>query len=148
MARMSDATARSARARQIGPWGTAARGVVGVGLLALAVVSRPTPLEVLLGLVAAPTVVVVLLAARGLDAPELRLHQPWAHAANIAVAVVFISIAPTVAFLFYGASMAVAAWRGIGACEIFVVSNLLRKRNDQLACPLFFPVDRLENSGC
>lgn len=44
--------------------------------------------------------------------------------------------------------MVLAAWSGIGACEVFVLSNLIRNRDDQLACPLFSPVDRFENRGC
>lgn len=114
----------------------------------MAVISRPTTVELLVGLVAAPAAVVILLAARGPRASELRLHQPWAHAANVLVIAAFVGVSPTGASLFYGSSMVLAAWSGIGACEVFVLSNLIRNRDDQLACPLFSPVDRFENRGC
>lgn len=38
----------------------------------------------------------------------------------------------------------VAAWRGIGACEIFAISNWLRGRDDRLGCPLFLPIGAAE----
>lgn len=148
MGQMSQTSRPIGRKRQIGPWGTTARAGVGVGLLALAVAGRPTAVELVVGLVVAPTLVLTVLAVRGPRAPELRLHQPWAHAANLVVVAAFVIVAPTAAALFYGSSMVLAAWSGIGACEVFVVSNLLRNRDDQLACPLFFPVDRYENRGC
>lgn len=32
----------------------------------------------------------------------------------------------------------------MGACELLAVSNPLLRRNDQLACPVFLPVDAAE----
>jgi hypothetical protein len=46
--------------------------------------------------------------------------------------------------LFYGVSMLLAAWRGIGACEVFAISNVIQRRDDQLGCPVFLPVDLAE----
>ena len=48
------------------------------------------------------------------------------------------------AFLFSGTSMAVAGVRGDGGCERIAVSNWLWRGDDQIACPVFHPVDVAE----
>ena len=131
------------RTRQIGPWGTVAR--VGVGTFFI-VEAAPaaTARQALLGLVVMPAAVTIALAIRGRDAPPLRLDAlPW-HAANLAIFFVSWTLQDEATLLFYGSAMLLAAWRGIGACEIFVVSNAIRRRDDQLGCPLFLPVDAAE----
>ena len=142
--------------RQIGPWGTAARGLVGTGFLVGAVVLRPTLADAFLGLVVMPGIVVGILALRGKKATPLRLDGPLAHVVNIAVAIVLLGVRIEVgsvldvrvaALLFYGASMLLAAGRGMGACELFAISNALRRRDDQLGCPLFLPIDSVEAAG-
>jgi hypothetical protein len=65
---------------------------------------------------------------------------------NCGTAFVLFSWITVPAMLFYGTSMILAAWRGIGACEIFAISNWLRGRDDRLGCPLFLPVDALESA--
>ena len=45
---------------------------------------------------------------------------------------------------FYGASMLLAAMRGYRGCEILAVSNWLLRRDDQVGCVVFSPVDALE----
>jgi hypothetical protein len=47
------------------------------------------------------------------------------------------------ALLFYGASMLLAAARGYAGCEVLAVSNWLLRRDDQVGCVLFTPVDAL-----
>ena len=139
--------------RQIGLWGTVARALVGTGFLVGAVVTRPTLADALLGLLVMPSIVVGILAMRGKNATPLRLDGPLAHITNIAVAIVLLGVriqigsvldVRTAALLFYGASMLLAAWRGMGACELFAISNALRRRDDQLGCPLFLPIDSVE----
>jgi len=139
--------------RQIGLWGTVARALVGTGFLVGAVVTRPTLADALLGLLVMPSIVVGILAMRGKNATPLRLDGPLAHITNIAVAIVLLGVRiqigsvldlQTAALLFYGASMLLAAWRGMGACELFAISNALRRRDDQLGCPLFLPIDSVE----
>ncbi len=46
--------------------------------------------------------------------------------------------------VFLGVSMLLAALRGYGSCESLAISNWLLRRNDQVGCLLFSPVDRLE----
>ena len=117
------------------------------------VVTRPTLTDAFVGLVAMPGIVVGILALRGRQAPPLRLDGPLAHSANIGVAIVLIGVriqvgsvvdVRTAALLFYGTSMLLAAWSGMGACELFAISNALRRRDDQLGCPLFLPIDSVE----
>lgn len=133
--------------RQIGRWGTAARALVGAGLVAGASVAEPDAAELLLGLVGLPAAFGLVLALRGRGAPPLRLEEPVWHFVNIGIGLALFSWTPIASMLFYGASMLIAAWRGIGACEIFAISNWLRGRDDRLGCPLFLPVDAMEEAA-
>lgn len=56
---------------------------------------------------------------------------------------VFLSDA---ALIFYGASMVLAAWRRYGGCEVLAISNWLLRRDDQVGCVVFWPVDRLDST--
>jgi hypothetical protein len=132
--------------RQIGRWGTTARAVVGTGLLAVAALEGLEVRSVLVGMVVLPAVFIVALALRGRTASPVRLEAPLWHFVNCGTAFVLFSWITVPAMLFYGTSMIVAAWRGIGACEIFAISNWLRGRDDRLGCPLFLPVDALESA--
>ena len=44
--------------------------------------------------------------------------------------------------LFY-----LAAWRGQPGCEITVISNAILQRDDQVGCPVFYPIDAAESSA-
>ena len=46
--------------------------------------------------------------------------------------------------VFLGASMLLAALRGYGGCESLAMSNWLLRRNDQVGCLIFSPIDRRE----
>ena len=48
------------------------------------------------------------------------------------------------ALIFYGASLLLAAARGYAGCEVLAVPNWLLRRDDQVGCVLFTPVDALE----
>jgi hypothetical protein len=92
----------------------------------------------------------VLLALQWLHARRTRtpLHAtgPVAHLVNLTVFGVLYLIEATsdAALLFYGASMLLAAARGYAGCEVLAVSNWLLRRDDQVGCAVFLPVDRLE----
>jgi hypothetical protein len=142
----------SGRQRSIGPVGTTARVLVGGLLLASVTWGHLTrgfhPSAWLLGLVGFPAVVVAgqWLWARHTPTP-LRATGPVAHALNVAVFVVLYLSESTsdAALLFYGTSMWLAAVRGYAGCEVLAVSNWLLRRNDQVGCALFWPVDQLEH---
>jgi hypothetical protein len=46
--------------------------------------------------------------------------------------------------LFYGSSMLLAAARGYAGCEVPAASNWVLRRDDQVGCVLFWPVDETE----
>ncbi len=43
-----------------------------------------------------------------------------------------------------GGSALLAAIRGYAGCEVFAVANWLRRRDDQISCAVFSPIDTLE----
>jgi hypothetical protein len=139
------------RRRAIGPLGTTARVLVGglfVGSVAWGHLDRGFhPSAWLLGLVGFPALVVAgqWLRARRNPTP-LQATGPVAHAANVAAFVALYLLEPTsdAALLFYGASMWLAAARGYAGCEVLAVSNWLLRRDDQIGCAVFWPIDQLE----
>lgn len=50
------------------------------------------------------------------------------------------------ALIFYGTSMLLAA-RGYAGCAVLAVSNWLLRRDHQIGCAVFWPVDYLERRG-
>jgi hypothetical protein len=140
------------RRRAIGPLGTTARVLVGGLLMGSVTWGHLTrgfhPAAWLLGLVGFPALLVAgqWLRARRTPTP-LRATGPVAHALNVAVFVVLYLLEPTsdAALLFYGASMWLAAARGYAGCEVLAVSNWLLRRDDQVGCAVFWPVDQLEH---
>ena len=130
--------------RQIRFWGSTARLIVGSGMLIAAWLTGADRFDVLIGLVALPVVEVAVLALRGPNASPLRLYGNLGHCLNWGVGIATFSIVPPAALLFYGASILLAFVRGYAGCEIFAISNWLRRRDDQIVCPLFSPIDQLE----
>jgi hypothetical protein len=149
--------------RRIGRVGTVSRVVVALGLLYLAVtnggglvyLSFPngglswglTWYEAVLGLVVLPGVMVAAgLAARRFVGRPVHLTGPLGLAINTAVIVALLANRYTAggAELFYGITLLVAAWRGQPGCEATVLSNLILRRDDQIGCPAFSPIDALE----
>jgi len=135
--------------RAIGPAGTAARIAVGVAfvLLGLLGTSGIDWTALLVGLAGMPALAVVAQLAR-LGVARTTLHATDALAAclNLAVAAILLvtpwTSHPT--FVFLGASMLLAAWRGYAGCETLAISNWLLHRDDQVGCMLFTPLDRAE----
>lgn len=136
--------ARLRTTRNIGPWGTTARLLVGTAMLVGAVILGIGALDAVLGLVVFPLAVIALVAIRGRDATPVRLTGTEGHCINCAVGIAAFVLLPVAALLFYGTSMLLAAARGYGGCEIFAISNWLWRRDDQIACPVFHPVDVAE----
>ena len=132
------------RQRRAGMWGTLSRVVVGASLLSLAAWYGLPWYEVVVGLVALPAVAILAMALRGRNAPPLHFDGPGGHCFACALgAALFLGLHQG-ALLFYGASMLVVALRRGAGCEPFAISNWILQRDDQLACPLFGPVDAME----
>jgi hypothetical protein len=132
--------------RRIGPRGTVARLVVGIGMLIGAAIAGIAVRDVLLGLVIAPAVTLAVILGRGRHHTALRFTGPQGHCVNCTIGVFAFVFVPVAALLFYGASMLLAAARGYAGCELFAVSNTVLGRDDQIACPLFSPLDAVDAS--
>jgi hypothetical protein len=138
-------------ARRIGPVGTSTRLLVAAGLLYLALFKGTSWggrwYDLLLGLVVLPGVMLTLaLVARRRGSGPLRLTGSTATVLNCAV-IIALLVDPYTgrgAELFYGATLLVAALRGQPGCESTVLSNAILRRDDQVGCPVFSPIDRLE----
>jgi len=146
------APSRDAACGRIGPIGASARVVVGTALLALAAFWRePHWSDAALGLIALPGLITMVLGLRArVGATPLRATGPIAHVVNIAVAPVLFALPATAGptFVFYGTSMVLAAVRRAGGCEVTAISNVLLRRDDQIGCALFGPIDLIEaNAG-
>jgi hypothetical protein len=144
--------------RAIGTWGTAARVILGVILAGSVLYGHAAKgwhvSAWLLGLLVIPALV---LAAqwwwtRRNPAP-LRAVGPVGHLVNLAIFLALyltpwyapgLDVLSDAALLFYGGSMLVAAARGYAGCEVLAVSNWLLRRDDQIGCAPFWPIDALE----
>ena len=140
------------RKRRIGPLATTLRVAVAVGLLYLAGGADGFSwgvgwYDAVGGLVALPALTILLgLAARRYAARPLRFTGPTGRALNGVVILALVTNPYTggAATLFYANTLLVAAWRGQPGCEITVLPNWILRRDDQVGCPLFAPIDALE----
>jgi hypothetical protein len=151
--------------RQIGPLGTATRVALGSALLLFGALSgRITVVHghlqldwnwaaLALGLVGFPAVLMVLQLIRtSRKASRFDETGPTATMLNILVFALLVATAsiPAIsfigfaAFVFYGASMLLAAARGYGGCEVLAASNWLLRRDDQVGCLVLSPLDNYE----
>ena len=55
-----------------------------------------------------------------------------------------ISVTSDAILVFVGNSMVLAALRGSAGCEALALTNWLLRRNDQIACAIFSPIDQVE----
>jgi len=143
----------STNSRAIGRLGTAARAVAGVALLALGIVGLP-PFDHLipwwqlaLGVAGIPAVLTLgQLARLAFTKAQMQATNALATCLNFAVLGGLLLITPTrsATLVFLGGSMLLAAARGYGGCESLAFSNWLLRRDDQVGCLLFGPLDRLE----
>jgi hypothetical protein len=143
--------------RRIGPVGTGARLLVG-GYLLWEVwgppVSDPVDGSLVLGMVGFPVMLLGWQWLRARWRPEpLRATGRVASVANLAVVAALyatpwylpaLSVTSDAAMIFYGASMLLAAAPGYAGCEVLAVSNWVLRRDDQIGCLVFAPVDALE----
>jgi hypothetical protein len=132
--------------RRIGRWGTISRVLVGSGLIVVATaVWRADWLDLVIGLVALPAAVTLLMSLRNRSAPPLRLGAAG-HLVTIAHVTVTASLVGEAAALFYGGMALVAAAHGNCGCEITAISNWIRGRDDRVGCPIFEPFDVLDRT--
>lgn len=145
--------------REIGPFGTAARMILGLILFGSVfyghIIKGPfRPLPWVIGLLLFPAIFLIWQYLRARRHPaRFEANGPVATVINV---VIFFALyftpfyAPAIAFMsdavliFYGLSMLLAAFRGHGGCESLVISNWLLNRDDQIGCLLFSPIDNAE----
>ena len=133
------------RGRAIGPLGTLARVAVGLGLVAVEVALGAVEwAEAVLGLVGFPAVLLLAQLVRlRFSRVPLRATGPAGFLLNCLVLAVLL-VAPATrdaAVLWLGASVLLAAWRGYAGCESLAIPNWLLRRDDQVGCLLFAPLD-------
>ena len=137
--------------RAIGPAGTIARVILGLIFIALAFLTGEFVWwSVPLGLVGFPAILLVAQRLRLRWVPgRLEAIGQLGFCLNVLIAVPFFIIPFTraAAFLFYGASMLLAAARGYAGCEITAISNWVLRRDDQVGCVIFSPIDAAEASA-
>jgi hypothetical protein len=103
--------------------------------------------EVALGLGVLPAVMLAIgLAARAHAGGPVRFTGPLALAVNAALGVALFATDYTAggAGLFVGTTLLVAAWRAQPGCELTVLSNSILRRDDQIGCFVFTPIDVAE----
>lgn len=145
--------------RQIGILGTTARIIIGVWLFGSVLYGHLVrgpfrPLPWVIGLIVFPAVFITWQYLRARRNPtRLEANSPIATVLNVVIFFAFyftFVYAPSIDFMsdavliFYGLSMLLAALRGYGGCESLAISNWLLKRDDQIGCLFFSPVDNIE----
>lgn len=139
----------------IGRLGIGARVVVGLALMVLAIVGLP-PVghlldvrRILIGLVVMPAAVtaVQIVRLRLAAGRTLRETGGLATLVNCVMLMALLAVAATrdVTLVFLGASLLIAAVRRYGGCETLAISNWLLRRDDQIGCLIFSPLDRMED---
>jgi hypothetical protein len=134
--------------RAIGPLGTIARIAVGFGLIALAVTLDGVAWrDLALGLIGIPAMVLLGQWVRlRFTRNPLRATGPVGHLLNMVLVVVLLVPSATrpATLVWLGISMMLAAWRGYAGCESLAISNWLLRRDDQVGCVVFWPLDEIE----
>ena len=140
--------------RRIGPIGTASRVLAGLALLYLALSEGGRMswdlrwYEVALGLGVLPALMLGIgLAAHRFSDQPVRFTGPLSIAVNVALGIALFANEYTVggAALFVGATLVVAGWRAQPGCELTVLSNTILRRDDQIGCFVFTPIDEAES---
>jgi hypothetical protein len=141
------------KTRRIGPIGSASRVLAGLALLYLAVSDGGRLswdlrwYEVAIGLVVLPAVLVAIgLAGSRFVGSSVRFTGPLALAVNAALGVALLANQYTAggAALFVGTTLVFAAWRAQPGCELTVLPNAILRRDDEIGCFVFTPIDEAE----
>ncbi len=139
------------QSRQIGPVGTVARLGGAVALLGLAFAgvfgNGVSWAEGVAGFVAFPAAILVLHVAtvRVLGRP-LQDTSGVGFCLNLALGAVLFNLDATreLTAVFAGSSLVLAAARGYAGCEVLAISNFVLRRQDQVGCVVFSPLDQIE----
>lgn len=143
---MSDIKAANERsARRIGPVGAIGRALLGAVFLAVAATwERTGAVHWVVGLLGLPLATLAVMAVLRGGRPGARWTTPAGHLVNIGIGMAIFSVSPPTALVFYGAALLLAAARGYAGCELLAFSNAVLRRDDEIGCPVFSPVDAME----
>ncbi len=133
--------------RAIGTVGTIGRICLGLFLLYTAYLYGIGWLDAVLGMAVFPAVLLLWQQWRlRYTSEQLNATGPVGFAINCAIALVLFLIPATrvATLLFYGLSLLLAAARGYAGCEVLAISNWLLRRDDQVGCMVFSPIDAVE----
>ena len=146
--------------RTIGPIGTGVRIILGLIMFGSVfygqLIKGPfRPLSWVIGLLIFPGIFIIWQYLRARRNPaRFEDNGPVATVLNVVIFFAFYFTyvyAPSIDYMsdavliFYGLSMLLAALRGYGGCESLAISNWLLKRDDQLGCLVFSPIDNAES---
>ena len=140
--------------RGIGLVGTIARIAVGFAFIYLALTEFGNPKWDLewysapLGLLVFPAALLLFQAVRlRFTDQTLNATGDLGFGLNLCVGAVLFSLDYTrdAALLFYGTSMLLAAARGYAGCESLAITNWILRRDDQVGCVVFSPLDAIES---
>lgn len=135
---------KSTPVRRIGALGTISRLSLGAVFIGIALGQGVGLSDLAIGLLVFPAAVSAVLAMRGTKAPRLRLYGLTGYGLTFAVWGIAYGVQPVPTLLFAGATQILAAARGYAGCELLAVSNWLRHRDDQIACPVHSIIDSAE----
>lgn len=137
--------------RHIGPFGTVVRLLLGSYLFGSVVYGHIVRgfhiLPWILGLIAFPAVILLWHWLRIHRNPEVfkDISLPWIiFNFGLFWVLYFIPATSDMALIFYGISILLASVLGYSGCEILAISNALLRRDDQIGCAVFTPVDVVE----
>jgi len=156
----SDTTGQATRFhRDIGPIGTATRLIAGLLLVGSIVYGQLSssghlsPSTWVLGLLGFPALVLVWHFWRIRRNPvRFSDNSPLSFVLSLALPLAFyltgwivspLWFTSDATLIFIGSSLLLAAHRGHSGCEFLALSNWLLRRNDQMACAIFTPIDSL-----
>lgn len=142
-------TASTKTGRAIGPLGTLTRFGLSIALVSLATTgvlsNGVSPSDGILGLVVFPASLLLLAAARlRFTRASLRESNLLTFCLNFAIGFALFAVTPDAFALFIALSLGVAAVRGYAGCEVLAVSNWLLRRDDEVGCVIFTPIDSAE----
>jgi hypothetical protein len=147
------------RQRRIGIIGTAARVILGLVFVGSVIWGEWTrgfhPASWALGLVGFPAVLLAWQWVRARhNTARFDATGTLGFALNCGIFFAFyltpfyvpaLAFTSDAALIFYGISMLLAALRGYAGCEVLAISNWLLRRDDQVGCVVFAPIDLLES---
>ena len=150
----NSAQVQTMQRRSIGPVATGGRVLLGLGFLYIGLANVPFEWglawhEALLGLLGFPAATISgVLLWKALAGPSAPIRATGHLGLCVTTGAIFASFAvpftQDAAALFLGSTLLLAAIRGYAGCEVTAISNWLLRRDDEVGCVAFSPLDAAE----